>query len=105
MKQFRVVANEHAKADLKKYAEYIRLELKNPQAAKSLIEDFRETKQTLERIADSLQEPFGEELRKRKLKRLNFKKHNYFMLYKVDDDRAIITNVFHASENYEEKLK
>ena len=35
--------------------------------------------------------------------RINFEKHRYFLLYYLDDNKAIVTNLFHELEDYEEK--
>lgn len=39
------------------------------------------------------------------MKRWNFQKHQYFLLFKVEDDAAIVTNVYHFRENYLAKLE
>lgn len=44
MKTYHVVVTDDAKADLKRYRDYILKKFKNLQAAKALILDFRETR-------------------------------------------------------------
>ena len=104
MKQYKVVVNKTAQDDFNRYVAYIRHVFNNPQAVKSLIQDFRDTKNRLATVAGSLAEPESEKLRSRGLKRLNFLRHNYFLLFLIDGDRAVITKIFHTLEDYENKL-
>ena len=105
MKIYRVVISIDAKASLKKYIRYLRDVKLSPQAARNVLDDFTATRIALSQAAGSLQEPENEKLKARFLKRINFQKHNYFMLYKVEGETAIITNIFHGLEDYEGKLR
>lgn len=105
MKTYRVVVTDDAKADLKRYRDYILKTFKNPQAARAVILDFRETRTKLETTAASLQDPESEVLKQRSLKRINFQRHNYFLLFRVAGEQVYVTNVFHFLEDYENKLK
>ena len=105
MKTYHVVVTDDGKEDLKRYRDYILKKFKNPQAAKAFILDFRETRKALETIAASLRVSDSEELKKRNLKRVNFQRHNYLVLLRIDDDSIYITNIFHFLEDFENKLK
>ena len=35
----------------------------------------------------------------------NYLHHDYFMLYRVVDDKAIVDSIFHFFEDYENKMK
>ena len=105
MKTYRVVVTDDAKADLKRYRGYILKKFKNPQAARAVILDFRETRTKLETVAASLQDPESEILKQRCLKRINFQRHNYFLLFRIVGDLVYVTNVFHFLEDYENKLR
>lgn len=96
---------EDAKKDLRKYSNYLLKIKKSKQAAKNVVEDFRNTRKTLQDVAGSLKEPENQKLKERKLKRINFKKHDYFLLYRIEGDNVFITNMFHNLEDYENKLK
>lgn len=104
MKKYRVVVTPEVKEDLKRYAGYLKTVKKNPIAAKMVLADFIATKEELFRVAGTIQEASSDILRSQGLKRINFQKHDYFLLFKINNDLAIITNMFHASENYEYKL-
>ena len=105
MKKYRVVITPKAQADLKGKLAYIRDRLKNPQAVQSVYNDYKQTRKALEEMAETIREPDSDELRKRKLKRINFRSHNYFMLFRIRDDRVEITNIFHGTEDFENKLR
>lgn len=106
MKKYRVIVSPDAKEDLRRALAYIKKELKNPQAARNVMDDYIATRKTLSNTAASLKEPEPDSIcGKRGLKRINFLRHNYFILFKLDGDDAIVTNIFHGTEDYEEKLK
>ena len=106
MKRFRVIVTPDAESELRKYLAYLRRVKKNPQAAKNVLEDFRETKKILSSVAKSLSDPDSEKLRERGLKRINFGRHNYFLLYYIDENEVVfVTDVFHGLESFEEKLR
>ncbi len=105
MKKYRVFVTDDAKHDLRKYIRYLKEVKKSPQAAKNVMADYTTTRKSLETLAGSIKEPESIELIKRELKRINFKKHNYFLLFRIEDDKAYVTNMFHGLEDYENKLQ
>ncbi len=104
MKTYRVVVTDDAKQDFRRYRDYLIYVKKSSQAARNLVNDYRETRKKLETVADSLKDPESEKLKQRRLKRINFLKHDYFLLYRIDGDIVSITNMFHSLEDYENKL-
>ena len=105
MKSYRVRINKDAEEDLRRYTSYVRHKLKNPEAARSIALDFKETAKSLADIAESIRESESEQLLCRGLKRINFRRHNYFLLFKLDIDTVFVTNMFHFSEDFENNLK
>ena len=105
MKKYKAVITKQAQVDLRGKLAYIRDRLKNPQAVQSVYDDYKLTRKALEEVAETIREPDSMELKKRDLRRVNFRTHNYFMLFRIRDDRVEITNIFHGSEDYENKLK
>lgn len=85
MRHFKVEVTPEAKTDLKRYVYYVRSRLKNTQAARNILEDFRDTKARLSCCAEMLALPESEILRLRQLKRMNFLKHDYFLLYRIKE--------------------
>ena len=106
MKQYKIIVTPDAEEDLRKYVAHLRDVKRNPQAVKSVLADFRDTKKSLKNVAGSIKEPDSEKLKERSLKRMNFLRHNYFVLFYIgDDDKVYITDVFHGLEDYESKLR
>ena len=58
-----------------------------------------------ERVAASLQLCTNPRLNKLGYRRINYLHHDYFMLYRVVDDKAIVDSIFHFFEDYENKMK
>ena len=54
MKKFKVYVTPTVKEDLRRYLGYVRKKLKNPLTAKSIAEDFRETKKDLSKVKRNL---------------------------------------------------
>lgn len=101
---YKVVITEDAEADLDRFIQYLLFEKRNEQAAKNLLEDFENTIHSLEQVAGSLKYCENEKLRVSGYKRMNFLAHRYFMIYHIDGDRAIVDNIFHQLQDYENKL-
>ena len=104
MKRYVIQVTEKADRDLDRCVNYLLHAKKNRQAAKNLLSDYRKTLDRLSNVAGSLKIPESEALRSRNLKRLNFGKHDYFLLFRIDGEKAIVTNIFHAAEDFELKL-
>ena len=105
MKTYIVKITPDAKADLDRYKNYL-LEKKNSkQAARNVVKDFNLTATKLKDVAGSLAEPESLKLKERGLKRINFLKHDYFLLYRIEGSYVYVTDMFHSLEDYESKLK
>ena len=105
MKTYRVKVSPEAKEALNRYKSYLRDAKYSSQAAKNVVVDFYETAAQLRTSAGSLPDPESEKLRAKGLKRINFLRHDYFLLYRIDGDIASVTNMFHSREDYENKLR
>ena len=101
---YNVVVTSDAEKDLDKFIRYLLFEKKNEQAARNFLDDFDETKNILSNVAASLKDCDNPKLKQFGYKRINFRKHRYFMLYRVEGNLAIIDNMFHELEDYENHL-
>ena len=96
---YRVVITIDAENDLHRHIEYILEKFKNEQAAKkNIIDDFEETKNNLAKSAGSLQYCENPRLNIQGYKRINYLHHDYFMLFRVVEDMAIVDNIFHFKD-------
>ena len=101
---YKVIVSRNAIADLAKYINYLLVEKQSRQAAVNTLNDYEETLKELEVVAGSLKILENPKLSERGLRRINFRRHNYFILYFIEDDTAVVTNVFHSSEDFENKM-
>lgn len=88
-----------------RYLGYVVHTLQNKQAARNIMQDFRRTVQELSTVAGSIQLMDDPELAQRGYRKLNFQKHNYLMVYRIDDNTAIVDAVFHTLQDYENALR
>lgn len=105
MKTYKVVVTDEAQEAFKRYLRYVKNIKKNPYAAKNILDDYIATRKQLSSCAGMLAEPESEKLRQRNLKRMNFLNHDYFILFKMENDKAVIVSVFHSLDDFENKLK
>ena len=101
---YKVVVTNDAKENMQEYIEYILYEKKNQQAAGSLLDDFEYTKDILAEVAGSLKLCDNEKLRSLGYRRISFKFHRYFMLYRVEDTTGYIDGIFHELQDFENKI-
>lgn len=106
MKLFTVKTTPLLEEKLDRYIGYL-LEVKqNPQAAQAVLDDYVKTRESLEKSAAALGDPKDRNLRVRKLKRINFDEHDYFLLFRITGDSTVeIVTMFHDSEDYIRKIK
>ena len=73
--------------------------LHNPDAAKAIFEDFEATIAAITLLGDRV--PIGAHpiMRKRGLRRVNFRKHRFYVVYRVQDDVAQVIRVAHFLED------
>lgn len=81
---------------------YIETEYQAPATAMSVYEDSLKTRKQLESSAGSLRYVDDPELAALGYKKINFRNHDYVMLYRVQDHTAYIIAIYHQSQNYED---
>ena len=101
---YKVVISEGAAQDLGNCINYLINIKKNPQAALSVMNDYDDTIAKLSIVAGSLKPCQSPKMKERNLRRINFLRHNYFMLYLVEGQTAYVTNIFHDLEDADNKL-
>ncbi|MCD8015697.1 MAG: type II toxin-antitoxin system RelE/ParE family toxin [Lachnospiraceae bacterium] len=101
---YKVIVTMDAENDLNEYIRYLLFEKRNEQAAGNLMDDFEETVQVLSRAAGSLKPCENPGLKQRGYKRINFRSHRYFMLFRLEGNDAIVDAIFHELQDYENKM-
>lgn len=89
MDLFNVIISPKALSQLNSYIDYLQYTLLNDQAAYSVWQDALETREQLSRIAGSLKLCTHPNLKKNGYRSINFIRHRYLMLYRMEG-----TNVF-----------
>ena len=105
MTRYKIVITKDTVNDLKRYLSYIKYNLKNKHALKNVRDDFDLTSASLSKTAGAIPDPESPKLISRGLKRINFKQHDYFILFRIRDDTVEVVQMFHASEDFENKLR
>lgn len=98
---YKVIITPPAKHQLEMYIAYTLNEFKSVQAARSIRDDAKETKKILSNIAGSLALCENETLAKNGYRKITFMKHNFFMVYRIDNDKAIVDGMYHGLQDYE----
>lgn len=101
---YEVLVSEDAERDLDHFIRYLLFEKENEQAARKLLDDFEMTKQSLSHVAGSLKNCTNPRLKAQGYKRINFMAHRYFMLYRIEGDKAVIDAIFHELQDYENRM-
>ena len=101
---YKIVVTADAENDFDQYVSYLLFVKNNEQAAGNLINDFEATKNSLGLIAESLKYCENPRLKELGYRRVNFLSHDYFMLYRVENQTVIIDSIFHELQDYEHKI-
>lgn len=98
---YKVIITPTAKHQLEMYIAYTLSEFKNLQAARAIRDDARETKKRLSNVAGSLALCEDNTLAKHGYRRIMFAKHDFFMVYRIENDIAIVDGMYHELQDYE----
>lgn len=101
---YRVIITEDAEEDMENFVYYLLFEKKNEQAASKLMDDFEAAITILKHAAESLKVCENQHLKELGYRRINFKSHRYFMLYRVEGDAVYVDNIFHELQDYENRM-
>ena len=101
----KVIMTRRAQEQLEDYVAYVLLIKENPQAAKSILDDALETRNTLIVVAESLKLCDDEDLHALGYRKISFHKHDYLYLYQVIEDTVYVEAVYHEQQDYENIFK
>lgn len=101
---YKVIVTDDAFEDLDHILYYLLFVLKNEQAARNVLDDFEATKVQLSHMAGSLKLCENLRLRARGYRRMEFQKHDYFLLYRIEGNSVIVDAVFHDLQDFENKI-
>ncbi len=98
---YNVVISPKAISQLNSYIDYLQYVLLNEQAARNVWQDAMETRQMLSIVAGSLGLCEDPRLRKHTYRQINFKRHRYLMLYRIDGSDVYVDAIYHQLQDYE----
>lgn len=101
---YKVVITTDAEQDLDRFIQYLICEKNSGQAAINVLNDYEQTVQELATAAGSIKLFDNPRLNDLGYRRINFKSHKYFMLYRIQKKTVIIDRVFHGLQDYENKM-
>ena len=99
MQKYSVHLTAESEQDLQRFFHYLRHQLDNAQAAEAFLDDFEETVEALSAFADSVQTSTNELLRSRSIKRINFRRHKYFLLFTINSNQVIVVAIGHELQD------
>ena len=102
---FEVIITPNAQEDFEQCVLYLLLQKRNEQAARNLLQDFEKTKEILARTASAIKLCDDKDLRNRGYRRINLQKHNYFMIYRIEGDTAIVDDIFHNLQDFKNWMR
>ena len=102
---YKVVITADAEEDLDRFIQYLLFEKQNSQAASNVLNDFEATVYTLSNVAGSLKLCDNSRLKTLGYRKIHFLSHRYFMLYRIEGNCAIVDNIFHELQDYENKVR
>ena len=103
MISYKVIASLDAQNDLDNFIYYILTEKLNEQAAIALLDDYDETVAELSKIAGSLKPLEDDELKE--YRKIRLRRHNYYLLYRIEGYVAIIDRMFHDLQDLDGVMK
>ena len=103
MMTWRVITTEDVQNDLDNFVYYLLVEKLNEQAAVAVLDDYDETIEELAKVAGmmkTLEDPELGEYRKIRLRR-----HDYYLLYRLKEDVAVVDRMFHDLQDLDKAMK
>lgn len=102
--EYKVVVTKDAEEDLERFVKYLIIEKESMQAAVNVLNDYDATIESLKHVAGSLKLCDNPKLHQLEYHRINFLNHRYFLLYRIVDNVVFVDNIFHESQDYENKM-
>ena len=104
---YKVVVTSDAEEDFDRFIQYLLFEKKNEQAARNILDDFEDTLNCLKNVAGSLSLCENQRLRALGYHRMNFLRHRYFILYRIEENMAdgSVKDISHKSRGRPPEMK
>lgn len=101
MDLYNVIITPKALSQLDSYIAYLLETLLNEQAARSVWQDAMDTRKELETAAGSLRYCSNRKLRALGYHLIQFRRHRYVMIYRIDRNIVYVDGIYHQLQDYE----
>lgn len=101
MDSFNVIITPKALSQLNNYIDYLQYTLLNDQAAYSVWQDALETRERLSKVAGNLKLCTQLKLKENGYRIINFIRHRYLMLYRIEGSIVYVDAIYHQLQDYE----
>ena len=101
---YNIIILPAAQRRLDRYVQYTKEVLKNPIAAKGIINDARKTKKKLSENAGMYQLCVETELAELGYRKIRFENHDFSMIYRIDGEIVYVDGMFHDLQDHESIL-
>lgn len=103
--EYKVVLTSAAEVQFRNILNYLLYEFKSQQAAANVVNDFDDTVSRLSHVAGSMKLCDDRILREKGYRTIHFKRHQYLMVYTMDQNTAYIEGIYHDLQDYENILR
>ena len=103
MKKYSVVVTEDVQNDLDNFVYYLLVEKLNDQSANALLDDYDETLDELVNVAGSLKSLEDPELME--YRKIRLRRHDYYLLYRLEGESAVVDRMFHDLQDLDKAMK
>lgn len=101
---YKLEISEEVERQIDHSIEYIVKELRNPSAARGVLQDIEHAYDQLEEMPEAFATCEDPYLRAKSYRKLALQKHAYVFIYRIEENRVFLVGFFHMLENYQEKL-
>ena len=98
---YKVVITPKAEHQLEMYVSYTLFTFKYKEYAKDILKDAKKTKQRLVKEASNLPLCANEELATYGYRKIMFQKHDFFMIYRIENDTVYVEGMYHTLQDFE----
>ena len=102
--RYRLIVPAYVDAQIDACIAYIAQTLRNPDAARSILDDLAAVYERLEHLPEAFPLCRDTCLRAKEYRKIALPHHNYLFIYRIEETIVYIVGFFHMRENYRNKL-
>ena len=102
--RYKLVVPGYVDAQIDACIAYIAQTLRNPDAARSVLDDVAVVYERLEHLPEAFPLCRDTCLRAKEYRKVTLPHHNYLLIYRIEERIVYIVGFFHARKNYRNKL-